>query len=61
MLDASNPAEAKAKKNKPTNQQRPVQRFWPENIANMQRQLEEQEDSERNVSARGGRRRGGDI
>jgi len=34
MLDASNPEGAKTKKNKTPN--RPVQRFWPENIANMQ-------------------------
>ena len=32
MLDASNP-EQKVKKTKPQN--RPVQRFWPENLANM--------------------------
>ena len=34
MLDASNPEGAKTKKNKTPN--RPVQRFWPDNIANMQ-------------------------
>ena len=33
MLDASNPDGSKAKK--PKNQNRPVQRFWPENIATM--------------------------
>ena len=41
MLDASNPSEAKAKKNKPNSQQRPVQRFWPESIANLQPKSEE--------------------
>ena len=41
MLDASNPSEAKAKKNKPNSQQRPVQRFWPESIANLQQKSEE--------------------
>ncbi|XP_064651451.1 homeobox protein PKNOX1-like [Lineus longissimus] len=34
MLDASNPDQTKVKKTKPQN--RPVQRFWPENIANIQ-------------------------
>jgi hypothetical protein len=34
MLDASNPDQTKVKKNKPQN--RPVQRFWPESIANIQ-------------------------
>ena len=37
MLDASSPSENKAKKAKP--QSRPVQRFWPDNIANLQPQL----------------------
>jgi len=36
MLDASTPSENKQKKPRTTNQQRPSQRFWPENIANMQ-------------------------
>ena len=44
MLDASNPGEAKAKKNKPNSQQRPVQRFWPESIANLQQRSEEGSD-----------------
>ena len=44
MLDASNPSEAKAKKNKPNSQQRPVQRFWPESIANLQQKSEEGSD-----------------
>ena len=34
MLDASNPEGPKAKKSKPQ-QNRPVQRFWPENLANL--------------------------
>jgi len=37
MLDASNPEQSKAKK--PKTQHRPVQRFWPESIANIQPQL----------------------
>lgn len=37
MLDASNPDGSKAKK--PKNQSRPVQRFWPENIATLQQQV----------------------
>ncbi|XP_013401144.1 homeobox protein PKNOX2-like [Lingula anatina] len=37
MLDASNPEGSKAKKNKPQNN-RPVQRFWPDSIANLQPQ-----------------------
>ncbi|XP_036366964.1 homeobox protein PKNOX1-like isoform X2 [Octopus sinensis] len=37
MLDASNPDQAKVKKNKPPN--RPLQRFWPENIANLRPQI----------------------
>ncbi|KAL5020067.1 hypothetical protein ScPMuIL_002959 [Solemya velum] len=37
MLDSSNPEQAKTKKSKPQN--RPLQRFWPESIANIQPQL----------------------
>lgn len=37
MLDASNPDQAKVKKNKPQN--RPLQRFWPDNIANLRPQM----------------------
>ncbi|KAJ8311829.1 hypothetical protein KUTeg_010614 [Tegillarca granosa] len=37
MLDASNPEQIKAKKSKPQN--RPLQRFWPESIANIQPQI----------------------
>jgi len=40
MLDASNPDGSKAKK--PKNQNRPVQRFWPENIATIQQQQAQQ-------------------
>lgn len=37
MLDASNPEPTKKAKSKPQN--RPLQRFWPESIANIQPQL----------------------
>lgn len=37
MLDASNPDQAKMKKNKLQN--RPLQRFWPDNIANLRPQM----------------------
>lgn len=37
MLDASNPEQIKTKKSKPQN--RPLQRFWPESIANIQPQI----------------------
>ena len=42
MLDSSDPTQAKAKKNKP--QTRPMQRFWPESIANIQPQQQLQHD-----------------
>ncbi|XP_074652288.1 homeobox protein PKNOX1-like [Tubulanus polymorphus] len=37
MLDASNPEQAKVKKNRPQN--RPLHRFWPDSIANITPQL----------------------
>ena len=37
MLEASNPEQVKTKKSKP--QTRPLQRFWPESLANLQPQF----------------------
>ncbi|VDH97915.1 Hypothetical predicted protein [Mytilus galloprovincialis] len=37
MLEASNPEQVKTKKSKP--QTRPLQRFWPESLANLQPQI----------------------
>ena len=37
MLEASNPDQVKQKKSKPQN--RPLQRFWPESLANYQPQF----------------------
>lgn len=39
MLDASNPDSSHKAKKAKTQSTRPVQRFWPDNIANLQPQM----------------------
>lgn len=50
MLDASNPETNHKSKKSKTQSSRPVQRFWPENIASIQPQVQSPNGSEHSHS-----------
>lgn len=50
MLDASNPETNHKSKKSKTQSNRPVQRFWPDNIASIQPQVQNSNDSGDNLN-----------